>query len=186
VAKHICPWWLGYLLASPMRRWMLQSPEKLLAPYALEGMTILEPGPGMGFFTVPLARMVGANGRVVTVDVQPKMLEGLRRRARRAGLLSRIETRLVPFDSMQIDDLNDAVDFVLAFAMVHELPLVERFFAETVPTLRMGGLMLLAEPAGHVTSEAFENELAAARKAGLEVVARPVIRRSLAAVLRKI
>jgi SAM-dependent methyltransferase len=149
-------------------------------------MTVLEPGPGMGFFTLPLARMVGPNGRVVALDVQPKMLEGLRRRSGRAGLLARIETRLVPFDSMQLDDLKDAVDFVLAFAMVHEMPSAERFFAETASTLRTGGLLLLAEPTGHVTPEEFEHELEAARKAGLEPASRPEIRRCLAAVLYKV
>ena len=49
-------------------------------------MTVLEPGPGMGFFTLELARIVGPEGRVVAVDVQPKMVEGLQKRARRAGL----------------------------------------------------------------------------------------------------
>ena len=56
MAERVCPWWLGYLLASPVRRWMAENPESLLAPYVREGMTVLEPGPGMGFFTLPLAR----------------------------------------------------------------------------------------------------------------------------------
>jgi hypothetical protein len=55
---RVCPWWLGYLLASPMRRW-LENPTKLLAPYVQQGMTVLEPGPGMGFFTLEPARLVG-------------------------------------------------------------------------------------------------------------------------------
>lgn len=185
MAEHVCPWWLGYLLASPIRRCLMQSPEKLLAPYVREGMTVLEPGPGMGFFTLPLARLIGPKGRIVALDVQPKMLEGLRRRAQKAGLTQRIETRLVPSDSMQLDDLKDAVDFVLAFAMVHEMPSAESFFTETASTLQTGGLLLLAEPTGHVTPEEFEHELIVARKAGLELVSRPEVRRSQAAILRK-
>jgi ubiquinone/menaquinone biosynthesis C-methylase UbiE len=47
-------------------------------------MTVLEPGPGMGAFTLELARLVGSSGRVVAVDVQSKMLDGLKRRAKRA------------------------------------------------------------------------------------------------------
>ena len=58
MAERVCPWWKGYLLASPIRRWW-QKPEELLAPYLREGMTVLEPGPGMGFFTLPMSRMVG-------------------------------------------------------------------------------------------------------------------------------
>ncbi|HXN47666.1 MAG TPA: methyltransferase domain-containing protein, partial [Bryobacteraceae bacterium] len=70
---RVCPWWLGYLLASPIRR-LAQNPSGTVAPYVREGMTVLEPGPGMGFFTLDLARLVGSSGRVVAVDIQPKML----------------------------------------------------------------------------------------------------------------
>jgi ubiquinone/menaquinone biosynthesis C-methylase UbiE len=184
MAEQVCPWWRGYLLASPIRRWM-QNPEKLLAPYVKEGMTVLEPGPGMGFFTLPLARMVGAAGRVVAVDIQARMLDDLRRRAIKAGLSERIETRLAQPETLGIGDLKGAVDFVLAFAMVHEMPSIEVFFSEAAEALKPGGLLLLAEPRGHVKPEAFERELAAARAAGLEVRERPAVRISQAAVLRK-
>jgi hypothetical protein len=55
---HVCPWWLGYLLASPIRR-IAQDPHKILHPHVREGMTVLEPGPGMGFFTLELLRLTG-------------------------------------------------------------------------------------------------------------------------------
>ena len=60
---HVCPWWIGYLLASPIRR-IFQNPEEILSPFIRFGMAVLEPGPGMGFFTIPLARMVGRRLRV--------------------------------------------------------------------------------------------------------------------------
>ena len=85
-------------------------------------MTVLEPGPGMGFFTLPMSRMVGSAGRIVAIDIQAKMLESLRRRAMKAGTLERIDTRLAQPGSLGIGDLNDRVDFVLAFFMVHEMP----------------------------------------------------------------
>jgi ubiquinone/menaquinone biosynthesis C-methylase UbiE len=185
MAERVCPWWLGYLLASPLRRCIAGSPEKLLAPFVKEGMTVLEPGPGMGFFTLPLARLVGPAGRVVALDVQPKMLDGLRQRTQKAGLLPRIETRLAQPDSMRLDDLSGKVDFVLAFAVVHEMPSAERFFAEAAAALKPGGLLLFSEPAGHVTPPLFQTELDAAQKAALLPVSRPQIRRSVSAVLRK-
>lgn len=184
MAERVCPWWIGYMLVSPIRRWM-ENPERLLAPYVREGTTVLEPGPGMGFFTLPLAALVGPTGRVVAVDIQARMLAGLRRRAQKAGMLARIETRLVQTDSMRLDDLNGAADFVLAFAMVHEMPSAEVFFREAAATLKPGGLMLLAEPAGHVKPEAFQCELDVARKSGLQAVQHPEIRHSRAALLSK-
>lgn len=185
MAQSVCPWWAGYLLASPIRRWLMQSPEDMLSPFVREGMTVLEPGPGMGFFTLPLAQMVGPGGRVVAVDIQPKMLSELKRRAEKKGLADRIETRLAERERMPLSDLKGTVDFVLAFAMVHELPSAEVFFNEMAGALKTGALLFLAEPAGHVKPERFQQELVAARGAGLEEVSRPTLRRSLTAVLRK-
>jgi SAM-dependent methyltransferase len=184
MSKRVCPWWLGYLLASPIRR-LVEDPSKVLTPYVAEGMTVLEPGPGMGFFTLELARRVGPSGRVVAVDVQSKMIEGLKRRAKRAGLWERVDARLTAPDSLGVADLAGAVDFVLAYAVVHELPAPNTFFAEAAAALRPGGTLLLAEPTGHVSEQEFATELQVAAQAGLEVADRPSLRRSVAALLRK-
>ena len=184
MAKHICPWWWGYFLASPVRR-LMYDPAKIVAPYVREGMTVLEPGPGMGFFTLELARRVGPNGRVVAVDVQPRMLGGLRRRAAKAGLLERLDVRLAARDSMGLADLAGKADFALAFAVVHELPAADSFFVEVAGALKPGAFLLFAEPTGHVKAADFEGELHAAVRAGLEVVDRPSIRRSRAVLLKR-
>ena len=186
MAKHVCPWWIGSLLASPIRRWIAENPEQLLAPYLREGMTVLEPGPGMGFFTLPLARLVGPAGRVIAVDIQAKMLEGLRRRAIKAGLAERIETRLARPERMGLEDLEGTVDFVFAFAAVHEMPAAETFFAEAANALKPGGLLFFAEPSGHVKTDEFQREVQAAEMAGLQVLNHPTVRRSHAVILRKI
>lgn len=68
---HVCPWWLGYLLLIPFRR-LTQNPQKILIPFVREGMTVLEVGPGMGYFTLTLARLVGATGKVICVNVDRK------------------------------------------------------------------------------------------------------------------
>jgi ubiquinone/menaquinone biosynthesis C-methylase UbiE len=185
MAERVCPWWIGYLLASPVRRWMMEKPESLLGPHVQEGMTVLEPGPGMGFFTLPLARMVGPSGRVIAVDIQAQMLASLERRARKAGLLDRIEARRALPDDLAVADWKNRIDFVLAFAMVHETPSAEAFFRQAAAALKPGGAVFFAEPSGHVKQAGFESELEAARHAGLEIVARPCVRRSHAAVLRK-
>jgi SAM-dependent methyltransferase len=182
--QRVCPWWLGYLLASPLRR-LVQDPVKVVAPYVREGMTVLEPGPGMGFFTLELARLVGPSGRVVAVDIQPRMLSSLKRRAARAGLLERVDARLAAPANLGIADLAGGVDFTLAFALVHELPAAGPFFAELAQASKRGAGMLFAEPAGHVKTKRFEAELEAAIQAGFELAERPAIRRSHAAYLKR-
>jgi len=185
MAHHVCPWWLGYFLISPLRRWQYD-PAKVLSPYVREGMTVLEPGPGMGFFTLELARLVGPSGRVVAMDVQPKMLAVLKRRAAKAGLGERVDARLAARDSMGLKDLKGKVDFALAFAVVHEIQAAERFFTEVAESLKPGATLLFAEPTGHVKTAMFERELEAAAHAGLEVTDRPSIRRSQTVLLKKL
>lgn len=182
MAPMVCPWWLGWLLASPLRR-LVQDPARILAPHVRAGMTVLEPGPGMGFFTLELARRVGPEGRVVAVDVQPRMLAGLARRARRAGLEARIDARVAPAERMGVEDLAGRVDFVLAFAVVHEFPDAGRLFAELRRALRPQGRVLLVEPSGHVGADAFAAELKAARRVGLAASPGPRVVRSRSALL---
>lgn len=183
MAHRVCPWWLGYFLASPLRRWLGQNPDEILSPYIREGMTVLEPGPGMGFFTIPLARLVGPSGRVIAVDVQPQMIAGLKRRATKANLLDRIDARVTSADTMDVADLEGKVDFTLAFAMVHELPDATRFFGEASRASKPGGQMLLAEPRGHVDEGNFSAELSAAGAAGFSIANRPAIAKSISALL---
>jgi len=182
MANHVCPWWLGYILVSPLRR-LWQHPEKTLTPFVGEGMLVLEPGCGMGFFTLDLARMVGSTGRVVAVDLQERMLAGLRRRAARAGLLDRIDVRLAQANRLGIADLAGHVDVAFALHVVHEVPDVASFFAEIVATLKPEGRLLFVEPRKHVSEDAFAASLAMAEKAGLRIVDRPKIRREPAALL---
>lgn len=176
----VCPWWLGPPLASPLRR-LLQDPAALLAPFVKDGMTVLEPGPGMGFFTLELARLVGPQGRVVCVDLQPRMLEGLRRRVRTAGLGQRVETRLAGPGAL--DGLAGQVDFVLAFAVVHELPDQNVFFREMRAVLKPQGLLLLAEPKFEVGLGRFEPTVLAASAAGFSSREGPRVWGSRTAIL---
>ncbi len=179
-----CPWYIGYFLINPLRR-IRQNPAQILAPYVRPGFTVFEPGPGMGYFTLDLARLVGPSGRVHAVDVEPRMQAALKRRAKAAGLADRIDARVAGAESFGIGDLAGTVDFVLAFAVVHELPSAERFFAEAAAAMKPGATMLFAEPTGHVTTAVFDRSCAAAALAGLTATAHPTIWLSHAAVLTK-
>lgn len=183
---RVCPWWIGYLLASPIRRWLeIEDPEAFLNPYVKPGMCVFEPGPGMGFFTIPMAKLVGPSGVVIAADIQPQMLKALRNRAEKARVMSRIETRVVSPEKLGIADLERRVDFVLAWAMVHELPSADNFFAEVAASLKPNGKLLFGEPSGHVDAEQFSREIEAAHFAGLMEAQRLTVRRCTAALLSK-
>lgn len=168
MAQRVCPWWIGYILLNPLRRF-LEDPQKMLGPYVEQGMTVIEPGCGMGYFTLPLARMVGQDGRVVAVDMQEKMLSGLRRRADKAGVSSIVQTRCVDGTSLGLEDMAGAADMAVAIHMVHEVPDPEAFFSEIAAALKPGGRMVFIEPKGHVSPDAFAKSLDQAMGMGFSV-----------------
>lgn len=183
-AHHVCPVWVGYLLASPVRA-LRQNPVRILSPYVSSGMRVMDIGCAMGFFSLPLARLVKPDGRVICVDLQQKMLDALERRARRARLIDWIERRRCGAQSLGVADLAGQIDFVLAFALVHEVPDTARFFSEIGTGLKPGARVLVAEPRGRVTEAAFRESVAVAESGGFVVVDSPKISRSHAVVLRK-
>lgn len=181
---HVCPWWIGFFLLSPLRK-IRQNPDRILGPLVRAGMTVLEIGPGMGFFSIPLARIVGERGRVVCVDMQEKMLSVLKRRAAKAGVSPRIESRLCGPDSLGIDDLDGAVDFALIFAMVHEVPDRAGLFRQVWKSLKPGGTALFAEPRGHESARGFNESLDIASSCGFGMGDKPNIWGSRSMVLVK-
>ena len=73
----------------------------------------------MGYFSIPLAQLVGSQGKVICIDLQQQMLDGLRRRAEKAGVLDTIAMHRCEPTRL---GLPEPVDFVLAFWMLHEVP----------------------------------------------------------------
>ena len=120
------------------------------------------------------------------MDVQPKMIERLNRRAANANVADRIDARVTHAESIQVDGIHGSVDFVVAFAVVHEMPDAAVFFTEAAAAMKADARMLLAEPLGQVSDREFETELEMAKPAGLQTEARPPIRRARTALLRKI
>ncbi|OQX02893.1 MAG: hypothetical protein BWK80_56915 [Desulfobacteraceae bacterium IS3] len=184
MAHRLCPVWIGYFLACPIRK-MFQNPEKILSPYIRKGMTVLDIGCAMGFFSLPLARMVGAEGKVISSDIQDNMLRSLEKRAEKAGLADRITTRLCHRDSFNLHDFKEQADFALAFAVLHELPDISMFFSEVYEILKSDGRLLIAEPKGHVSEKEFEITVSVGIQKGFKSAGRPRIAYSHAVILEK-
>jgi len=177
--RHVCPWWLCFTFDNLIRKFF-HNPENILAPYVHEGDTVLDVGPGMGYFSIPLARMVGDRGKVIAADVQAPMLAGLRKRARKQGMEERIVSHVCESDSIGI---HEPIDFALAFWMVHEVPNQDKLFFEIKLLLKPEGKLLLAEPTIHVTRPMFEESLKRAGEAGFTVTGNPKIFMSRTALL---
>jgi 2-polyprenyl-3-methyl-5-hydroxy-6-metoxy-1,4-benzoquinol methylase len=182
--KHVCPWWMGYLLCCPLRR-LLENPEKILGPHVHPGMKVVEPGCGMGFFSLPLARMVGPQGRVICVDIQRPMITRLLKRARKAGLDDRIEAHVCLDNDLGLQQWRGAADLVTAIHVIHEAPDASAFLRQVQAVLKPPGRLLILEPRGHVTSEAFQLTLERARQAGFSDLEPPRLRGERTALLER-
>jgi ubiquinone/menaquinone biosynthesis C-methylase UbiE len=179
--KHVCPWWLAYTFDNPLRRFM-HDPRQLLSAYVRPGMTVADLGCGLGYFSIGMAGLVGSEGRVLAVDLQPKMLEKAASRAAAAGVGERIS--FLPCRANHLG-IPEPLDFALAFWMAHETPDLGSFFVQVRAALKPEGVLLLAEPRMHVTAGEFAGEVELARSVGLLVQAEPLVRLSRAVVLAR-
>ena len=78
--------WVSGLLDANQRLGSLSPVDLLVQSGLSEGMTVVDYGCGPGFLTLPAARVVGREGRVYAVDVEPSMVALVAERAVEAGL----------------------------------------------------------------------------------------------------
>ncbi|MGO8690976.1 MAG: SAM-dependent methyltransferase [Thermoguttaceae bacterium] len=178
---HVCPWWGGYFIDNRLRR-LLHNPEKIVGPYVQPGMTVMDVGCGMGLFSIAMAKMVGDSGLVIAVDLQPKMLDVLWRRARRAGVADRIQLHKCERDRLGV---QRPADFALAFMMVHEVPDQHRLLGEIHACLKPGGRLLVAEPRLHVPGKAFAQTVATTKELGFRPIGEPQVHGCRALVVER-
>jgi ubiquinone/menaquinone biosynthesis C-methylase UbiE len=181
--QMVCPWWLGYVLLIPLRKFG-HNPDKILGQHIKNGMNVLDFGCAMGYFSLPLARMVGNNGNVYCVDIQDKMLLKLQQRAKKAGVDGIIKPLLVG-KSYNSSELESKIDFALIFYVVHEVPDKVKLFTDLYTMMKPGGKILFVEPKGHVSPEKFEESLQIAIAAGLKVSDEKPVSKGFSAFLIK-
>src|SRR5208337_4224287 len=90
--------------------------------------------------------------------------------SQKAGVSTRIETRLCSQDRIGLQGLAEKIDFALAFAVVHEVPDPASFFAELFATVGPTGSVLLAEPKGHVSEKEFTITVSMAQQQGFTMM----------------
>ena len=83
--QSVCPWQASSILTMPIRR-LAHNPHRIVSPYLSEGMTVMDIGCGVGFFTIPMSEIAGKQGKVIAVDLQPEMLAGLDKNVGKAGV----------------------------------------------------------------------------------------------------
>ena len=179
--NHVCPWWLAYTFDNPLRA-CFHNPEQILGLVVKEGMTVADIGCGMGYFSIGMAKLVKADGRVIAADTQKEMLAVVEKRARNAGIFDIVRTHLCKDSQIGIPG---PIDFALTFWMVHETPEKKNFLQQIHSMLSDSGSLLIAEPKFHVTRLQFEKQIDIALNVGFRIKNAPKIAFSHSVLLKK-
>lgn len=153
-----------------------QKPDEVVAALGLaDGAVACDLGAGPGVFALRLARAVGPRGRVHAIDVEPRMIELLRRRAADAGI-SNVHPLLAEGSEVALPP--EPCDALLLVNTFHHFADGAAALRRLATSLRPGGRLAAVDfhagelpvgpPPDHKVSRA--GFLAAAAEAGLEVV----------------
>lgn len=143
---------------------------RMIAALALRpGQVVCDLGSGVGVISLPLAKLVLPEGRVLAVDMQPEMLAKLAERAAAAGVTN-IER--IPCGPADPKLKPGSCDLVLMVDVYHELGYPEQVLRAVRAALKPGAQLVLVEfraedpavpikPEHKMTSAQVERELSA-------------------------
>jgi SAM-dependent methyltransferase len=156
-----CPSVVGWALESPWYE-RLTGTATILDRIGLKpGQHVLEVGPGPGRLAIPAAQRVLPGGQVVGLDIQPGMVERLKRRVRAANV-----TNLLPVlgDATQPVVGDGVFDVVIVATTLGEIPDRQAALAQCFRALKPGGILSVSEmlPDPHYQSKTTVKRLAEA------------------------
>jgi ubiquinone/menaquinone biosynthesis C-methylase UbiE len=153
-------WWRTHPSACPYgQRFWVEAPHPFItrgrlleALHPRPGDTILEVGPGTGYYTLPVAQALAPNGTLHILDVQQEMLEHTTRRAHDAGI-ENIEPRQA--DARQLPYADDTFDAAYLVAVLGEVRDPDAALRQLARVLRPGGRLVVGELFGdpHMVTE---------------------------------
>jgi ubiquinone/menaquinone biosynthesis C-methylase UbiE len=140
--KFPMPEFLANLIDNPLRR-RIQPPSEMPLRHGIEpGMQVLEVGPGNGRYTVETARRVGGSGKVMAIDIEPKMIERVLHRAQAEGV-GNLEARVA--NVYQLPFADGAFDAIYLITVISEIPEPARALREFYRVLSPSGTLAFSE-----------------------------------------
>lgn len=139
------PFFMGKYLDSNYRR-IIQPPDKLIKRSGIkEGMKVLEVGCGSGTFTDYVARSLGGEGYVFALDIQPEMLDQLKKKLMRFENRNISNVFPITGDACNMSFKNNYFDLVFMVAVLQEIPENHKALIEIKRVLSPGGILAVTE-----------------------------------------
>lgn len=135
-----CPASFGWAIDNVLRRWHMRPVLRWL--HIHPGERVLEVGCGPGLFTVDVARQVGPKGRLIAVDLQPKMIARVDQRVVEAKL-GNVETHVANAIDLPLED--ESIDRAFLVTVLHEITDPHAALDELNRVLKPGGLLSITE-----------------------------------------
>lgn len=139
------PSFIGRFLDSNYRR-RLQPPYKIIQASGIKkGIKALEIGCGSGAFTTFVATAVGRNGIVYALDIQPKMLEQLKNKLKRAENKDIGNILPVLASAYDLPFPENSIDLVYMVSVFQEIPDKNKTLKEIERVLKPSGILSISE-----------------------------------------
>jgi ubiquinone/menaquinone biosynthesis C-methylase UbiE len=168
---HLHPLEKSSALESRLRL-LLQNPGRILKGYIHPGMTVLDLGCGIGYFTLEIAKLLEKRGKVIAADVQKGMLDILMHKLVYSELQNQIQ---IHNNQERTLNLTEKVDFILAFYAFHEMKYLDSIINELQIILKPETKIFFSEQKFHVSKYTFNTIVQKMENIGFEIYKRPKI-----------
>jgi ubiquinone/menaquinone biosynthesis C-methylase UbiE len=120
-----------------------ENPKKMLEELKLkEGDVVADIGAGSGYYAFRMSKLVGEKGKILAVDIQPEMLDIIKKRMTKEEVKN-IETVLGAEADPKLKD--DSVDVILMVDVYHEFAQPYEMCEKMVKALKPGGRLVFVE-----------------------------------------
>lgn len=143
-SKGIFPHQWAFTLLFPLRKIFI-SPKQLIERMELKNNhSVLELGPGPGFFSVPVARKL-KNGWLTLADIQQEMLDYAKKRIAKRKLTN-VDYYLC--NGKNFDFADKSFDRIFMVTVLGEVENQDDYMQEFYRMLKHGGILTVSEQAG--------------------------------------